>query len=103
MSDRHPRRKPSLHTTTRHRFSVHHQVKQRLLLKALNDMDTSAETPEESRAIVEMITRLEKLLSSRQCVRVLRGDSDPTPAKSRKRCSYGTQKSDTHQTLKARG
>ncbi|HXG58134.1 MAG TPA: hypothetical protein VNL91_03855 [Thermoanaerobaculia bacterium] len=49
-----------------HKFIVRHQQKQRLLLRALEQMDTSSETPAESAAITEMIVRLEELISRRQ-------------------------------------
>lgn len=100
MRDRHQRHKPRRHNTARHRFSIHHQAKQRLLLRALNEMDASKETREESRAITEMITRLEALLSARQLTRVLSGGAASPPAKPRKRCSYGLAKSDLHGALK---
>lgn len=102
MSDRHPTRNPRYHNKTRHRFSIHHQAKQRLLLRALNEMDCSKETPEESRAIAEMITRLEALLSSRQFVRTLSSGIEERPAKPRKRCSYGTSQNDPHPALNVR-
>lgn len=101
MSDRHPTRNPRRYNS-RHRFSVHHQAKQRLLLRALNEMDCSKETPEESRAIAEMVTRLEALLSSRQFVRTLSNDREEHRAKPRKRCSYGTSKGDQHPALNVR-
>jgi hypothetical protein len=56
-----------------HKFIVRHQRKQQLLLRALEQMDTSAETPHESAAVIDMINRLEELLSRRQRRRALGG------------------------------
>jgi hypothetical protein len=49
-----------------HVFWVGHQFKQRLILRALNEMNTSCETENESAAITEMIVELETLISRRQ-------------------------------------
>lgn len=102
MSDRHNESNSHKRNTPRHRFAIHHQAKQRLLLKALNEMNTADETPEESRAITEMVCRLEQLLSLRQRARTFRSEFPPPPAKLRKRCSYGSSKPDTHNALNGR-
>jgi hypothetical protein len=49
-----------------HKFVVRHQAKQRILLRALEEMTAGAETPEESAVVTEMIIRLEELLERRQ-------------------------------------
>lgn len=48
------------------RFVVHHQEKQRIILRALEQMDTAGETAEESAAVTEMVVKLERLLDRRQ-------------------------------------
>lgn len=89
MSDPNKRAKPS-HYRTGHRFAVDHQQKQRLLLRALEQMDTSGETTEETRAVVQMITRLEELVGRRKRARVLTSSARRQPT-GRKRCAYGTR------------
>jgi len=47
-------------------FRVRHQAKQRLLLRALEQMEQSEETPLESAAVEAMVIELERLLGRRQ-------------------------------------
>lgn len=49
-----------------HKFVVRHQRKQQLILRALEQMDTSGETAHESAAVTDMIVRLEDLIRRRQ-------------------------------------
>ena len=72
-------------------FRVTHQRKYKLLLRALNEMDTQAETPDETAAVMEMVSRLEFLLS---CVVRRRTLSKQTQVSRRQRCAYGTRKPD---------
>lgn len=46
-------------------FKLRHQEKQRILLRALYAYQPPDESPEESRAITEMIVRLETVLDRR--------------------------------------
>lgn len=87
MSDHSKRRKAP--RSSEHKFVVRHQQKQRLLLRALESMDTSSETRSESEAVSEMIVRLEELLARRQRIAVL---GTKPPRKPRKRCTYGSEK-----------
>lgn len=49
-----------------YRFSIRHQEKQRMMLRALEEMSTKSETQEESAMIAEMIIELEHLLAARR-------------------------------------
>lgn len=80
-------------------FRVTHQAKQRLLLRALDEMDTSRESREESAAVVEMIARLESLLAKVSRQRTL---ARAHPAMHRKRCTYGSRKQDAIATCEER-
>lgn len=88
-TSRSPTGKP--YTPSNH-FTICHQVKQRLLLRALNEMDARGETAAETKAVVEMITRLEEILSVRKRRYTLQ------PVTRRKRSTYGTQKLNTAAT-----
>jgi hypothetical protein len=94
MSERDNDRKPK-----RHGFRVDHQCKQRLLLRALNEMDTTTESREESAVVVEMIARLEEVLADRERRRTLAKPASPNP---RKRCTYGTSKPNVIATCEER-
>jgi hypothetical protein len=84
MSD--PRKKRNSPLRIDHKFTVRHQQKQLLLLRALEQMDTSGETPAESAAVTAMMVRLEALVANRQRRRSL----DPAvPRRQRDRCTYG--------------
>ena len=54
-----------------HVFRVRHQEKQRILLRALEQMGDNSESPPESAAITEMIVRLETLIKRRKRSRCL--------------------------------
>lgn len=54
-----------------HKFVVRHQVKQTLILRALEEMDTSRETPEETAAATAMLVRLQQLLRRRKRRRLI--------------------------------
>lgn len=62
-----------------HKFVVRHQRKQRLILRALEQMDTSNETAHESAAVTDMILRLEELLLRRQRRRLIGTTIRPRP------------------------
>jgi hypothetical protein len=49
-----------------HRFVVRHRAKLLILYRAIEQMDTSTETPAESAAAVEMLGRLEELIRRRR-------------------------------------
>lgn len=52
-----------------YQFRVRHPEKQRLILKALNEMRTESETPQESSIISGLIADLESLLEQRKRLR----------------------------------
>ncbi len=83
-----------------HLFTVRHQHKQRLLLRALELMDDDQQSPAESKAITAMIVRLEEVLARRE----RRYTLDPKPRrKRRKRCAYGSRKNEYNNDLDVRG
>jgi hypothetical protein len=66
-----PRHYSSKERPKEHKFVVRHQHKQMLLLRALEQMDTSKETAAESAAVTDMMNRLEELLGRRRRRRLL--------------------------------
>jgi hypothetical protein len=54
-----------------HKFVVKHQRKQQIILRALEEMDTSKETPHETAAVIDMVSRLEDLIGRRQRARAI--------------------------------
>lgn len=54
-----------------YRFAVRHPAKQRIILRALNEMQSDQESADETQAVTEMVTELEALLRVRRRVRKL--------------------------------
>jgi hypothetical protein len=74
-----------------YRFQVRHVEKQRLLLRALNDMRIEGETTVQSQAIIGMVHELERLIALRQRHRRLSLEQWRGPRTRVKKSSYAAR------------